>query len=173
PHIDDKQLTGWNALMITALAKAGQVFQKKEYTARAEKALTFIENHLFHHERLMARYRNDEVKHLAYLDDYAFLLWGYIALYDTTFEPAYLKKARHTAGNMINLFWDDEDGGFYFNGNDSETLISREKEIFEGALPSGNSVAAVLFTRLSSLTGDMSYQEKVETMHSSFYKAAT
>src|SRR5699024_2167223 len=89
------------------------------------------------------------------------------------FEPAYLQKARHTAGNMINLFWDDEDGGFYFNGNDSETLISREKEIFEGALPSGNSVAAVLFTRLSSLTGDMSYQEKVETMHSSFYKAAT
>lgn len=104
PHVDDKQLTGWNALMIAALAKAGTVFNNWAYTERAEKALTFIEKNLYHDDRLIARYRNGEMKHLAYLDDYAFLLWAYITLYDTTFEPRYLQRARTIADNMITLF---------------------------------------------------------------------
>ncbi|MBT2218123.1 thioredoxin domain-containing protein [Virgibacillus dakarensis] len=170
PHVDDKILTSWNALMIAALAKAGKVFNKKHYLIAAEKALAFIEDTLFQDDRLKARYRDGEIKYNAYIDDYAYLLWAYLELYDTTFSLDHLKKGRRLADSMIDLFWDNDHGGFYFNGNDSEELISREKEVYDGALPSGNSVASVQLVRLGFLTGEAKYRDKAEEMYSAFYQ---
>ncbi|GAA0590134.1 thioredoxin domain-containing protein [Virgibacillus siamensis] len=169
PHVDDKVLTSWNAMMITAMAKAGKVFDTPEYVETAEKAVQFIEQHLIQDGRMKARYRDGEVKFNAYLDDYAFLTWAYIELYEATFSTDYLKKARETADAMLNLFWDDVQGGFFFNGEDSEQLLTREKEIFDGALPSGNSVAANCLTRLGHLTGETIYFDKLEDMSHAFY----
>jgi len=170
PHVDDKILTSWNGLMIAALAKAGQVFQDESYTQSAEKAMRFIEGNLFRESRLMARYREGETKYNGYIDDYANLLWAYIELYETTFQTDYLKKGKKILDDMIALFWDEEDGGFYFSGEDSETLISREKEVYDGALPSGNSVAAVMLTRMGYLTGEIKYLDKAEEMYYTFYE---
>lgn len=169
PHVDDKILASWNGLMIAALAKAGQVFQDVSYTQAAEKAIRFIEENLFQDSRLMARYRDGEAKYNGYIDDYANLLWAYIALYQTTQSLGYLKKGERMLKAMITLFWDEKDGGFYFSGNDSEALIAREKEIYDGALPSGNSVAAMMLTWMGNLTGETKYLDKVEEMYYAFY----
>ncbi|SFB32524.1 hypothetical protein SAMN04488072_11613 [Lentibacillus halodurans] len=169
PHVDDKILTSWNAMMITALAKAGKVFHKREYTKAAEDTMEFIENNLIQDERVMARYRDGDAKYNGYLDDYAFLLWAYVELYEATFSLPYLKKARTLTDDMIALFWDTGEGGFFFNGHDSEKLLSREKEIYDGALPSGNSVAAVMLATMGYLSGETSYLDKLEEMYYTFY----
>ncbi|GAA0446937.1 thioredoxin domain-containing protein [Lentibacillus halophilus] len=169
PHVDDKILTSWNALMIAALAKAGRVFNEPAYTKTAEQTMAFIDNHLIQDHRLMARYRDGDVRFNGYLDDYAFLLWACEELYDATFSATYLEKARWTADQMIDLFWDDKDGGFFFNGHDSEQLLSREKDMFDGAIPSGNSVAAVTLAYLGHLTGETNYLDRLEEIYYAFY----
>src|SRR5699024_9530223 len=119
---------------------------------------------------LMARYREGETKYNGYIDDYANLLWAYIELYETTFQTDYLKKGKKILDDMIALFWDEEDGGFYFSGEDSETLISREKEVYDAARPSRNSVAAVMLTRMGNLIVQIKYLNKSEEMYSTFYE---
>nr|WP_207893273.1 thioredoxin domain-containing protein [Thermolongibacillus altinsuensis] len=168
PHVDDKILTAWNALMIAALAKAGKVYENESYMEMAKRALTFIETHLIREGRVMVRYRDGEVKNKGFLDDYAYLVWAYIEMYEATFQLSYLKKAIDLTNNMMDLFWDEERGGFYFTGKDGETLIVREKELYDGALPSGNSVAAVQMIRLARLTGDLTLLEKAEKMYAVF-----
>lgn len=170
PHVDDKILTSWNGMMIAALAKAGKVYEKPEYTEAAVKAAHFIENSLIIDDRLMARYRDGETKYKAYLDDYAFLIWGYIELYEATFTPAYLEKASKFAKQMVELFWDEQHGGFFFTGKDSEQLIAADKEIQDGAIPSGNSTAANVLLRLGSLTGETLFIDKAEEMYYTFYE---
>lgn len=169
PHVDDKILTSWNGMMIAALAKAGKVFEEDRYLQMAEKAMSFVEEKLYREGRLMARYRDGETKFKAYIDDYAFLLWGYIELYDAAFSVKYLKKARNLADQMIELFWDDKDGGFYFSGVDSESLIAKDKDVYDGAIPSGNSVASVMLVRLGYLTGETAYLDKTEEMYHTFF----
>lgn len=168
PHVDDKVLTSWNALMIAGLAKAAKVFQEPQYLSLAEDAITFIENNVIIDGRVMVRYRDGEVKNKGFIDDYAFLLWAYLDLYEASFDLSYLEKAKKLSNDMIDLFWDEEHGGFYFTGHDAEALIVREKEVYDGAVPSGNSVAAVQFLRLGQVTGDLSLIEKAETMFSVF-----
>jgi uncharacterized protein len=168
PHFDDKILTSWNALMIAALARAGKAFQNQSYIKKAVTALQFVEEHLIQEGRVMVRYRDGEVKNKGFIDDYAFLLWAYLELYDATLEIEWLKKAKKTAADMIDLFWDEERGGFYFTGKDGESLIVREKEVYDGAIPSGNSVAALQLLRLAHLTGDLSLIEKVTELHRTF-----
>ena len=116
----------------------------------------------------MARYRDGHADFLAYLDDYAFLVWGLLELYETTFNAQYLKKALKLNQHMLDLFWDDEKGGLFFTGKDSEELIIRSKEIYDGAIPSGNSVAALNLLKLSRLTGDVKFSEKAERLFSTF-----
>ncbi|MDY0409002.1 thioredoxin domain-containing protein [Virgibacillus soli] len=169
PHVDDKILTSWNALMIVGFASAGRIFGNNSYIETAEKAMKFIEEKLFVDNRLMARYRHGEAKFKGYLDDYAFLLWAYVELYQATFSTAYLEKARKLTDQMIALFWDKKNGGFFFSGKDSEQLISSDKEVYDGALPSGNSVAAVMLTKLSYLTGAASYLELTDEMFYTFF----
>ncbi|WP_085991306.1 DUF255 domain-containing protein [Oceanobacillus senegalensis] len=169
PHVDDKILTSWNGMMIAALAKAGSVFSKDDYIKMAETAILFVEEKLFQNNRLMARFRDKETKYAAYIDDYAFLLWGYLELYGSTFTGQYLKQASTLADQMLGLFWDQKNGGFFFSGKDSEKLIAQDKEIYDGAIPSGNSVAAVMLTRLGYLTGNTTYLDHVEEMYYTFY----
>jgi len=155
PHKDDKILTSWNGLMIAALAIGGRVLEEDSYTRAAERAVDFINNYLMADSgRLLARYRDGEAAYLAYLDDYAFLVWGLIELYQTSYKPVYLKYAIKLNNEMISLFWDDKNGGFFLYGKDSEKLVVRPKEVYDGALPSGNSVAALNLIRLARLTGD-------------------
>jgi uncharacterized protein YyaL (SSP411 family) len=104
--------------------------------------------------RLFARYRDGEAAYPAYIDDYAFLIWGLIELYEATFELEYLQFALELNNQMIELFWDEENGGSYFYGSDSEQLFSRNKETYYGALPSGNSVALLNILKLAKLTYD-------------------
>jgi len=170
PFRDDKILTAWNGLMIAALAKAGRVFQQASYVEAAEKAVSFITHNLIQSDRVMVRYRDGEVKNKGFIDEYAFLLWGYMELYESTFAPFYLEEAKKLAGNMIDLFWDDQVGGFFFSGNDVDPLLIRQKESYDGALPSGNSVAAFQLLKLAKLTGDFTLEEKVQRIFRFFSK---
>lgn len=171
PHVDDKILTSWNGMMIAALAQAGNVFNTPSYTESAAFAMRFVEDNLYQDGRLMARFRDGEAKFNGYLDDYANLIWAYSELYAATFETNYLQKGKRLADEMLTLFWDEADGGFFLNGHDSEAMISREKEIYDGALPSGNSVAGVMLTRMGYLTGETTYLDKVEDMFHAFFNA--
>lgn len=160
PARDDKILTSWNGLMIAAMAKGYSVLNSAEAKNAAVRAACFILKNLRDgNGRLLARYRNGESAVKAYLDDYAFFIWGLLELYGATFEASYLEEALTLADQMVDLFWDAESGGFFFTGNDAEALINRPKEIYDGAMPSGNSVAAYILSRLASYTGNQRYRD--------------
>jgi uncharacterized protein YyaL (SSP411 family) len=147
--------------MIAALAYGGRVFGNNTYTEAAEKAVQFIYDKLIDEQgRLLARYRDGEAAYLAYLEDYAFLTWSLIELYENSFNSEYLHKALDLNKAMIEHFYDEKDGGFYLYSKDTEQLIIRPKEAYDGAIPSGNSVATLNMIRLSRITGD----EKLEEM---------
>jgi uncharacterized protein YyaL (SSP411 family) len=102
------------------------------------------------------------------VDDYAFFIWGLIELYEATFEARYLKEALLLTENMLRLFWDKEEGGFYFAGSDNEEMIVRTKEVYDGALPSGNSVAALNLLRLGRMTATQELERKGERLMEAF-----
>lgn len=169
PLKDDKILTDWNGLMIAAFAKGGRAFANKNYIAAAEKAANFILTNLKDPDgRLFKRYRNGESGLTAHLEDYTFLCWGLIELYQATQNPAYLAEAISIAKMFIELFHDDTNLGFYLVAEDSEKLIAPAKEIYDGAIPSGNSVAAYCLIQLSKLTGDLAFEEKAEGVFKAF-----
>jgi len=160
PYKDDKILTAWNGLMIAALGKAAQVLQDRKYSEAAAKTIKFIFTNLKSKDgRLLARYRDGEAKFNGYLDDYAFLMWGLIEQYEATFDPSYLEQSIELHHQMKEYFWDKENGGFFFSGNDAEDLIARPKEIYDGAMPSGNSVAALNILKLARLTSDFQMED--------------
>ena len=163
PHLDDKILTDWNGLMIAALAKGGFVFQDEKLINTAKKALNFIMNTLRDNNgRLLHRYRDGNADINAFLDDYAFLIWGILELYEATFDTNFLKTAIAMNDEMIKYFWDSYIGGFFFTAEDNEELLTRQKEIYDGAIPSGNSVAMFNLLRISQLTGDQTLEEKAD-----------
>ena len=169
PHRDDKILTSWNGLMIAALALGGRAFHSDEYIKAAEAAYGFIQRNLVRGDgRLLARYRDGESAFPAYLDDYAFLVWGLIELYRATFKTGYLKRALELNRDMLDLFWDEREGGLFLYGEDSEQLIMRPKEVYDGALPSGNSVALYNMLRLSRMTGDTQIEERARQVMETF-----
>jgi uncharacterized protein YyaL (SSP411 family) len=169
PLKDDKILTSWNGLMIAALAKGYQAFGDKKYVDAAKKAADFILKKLRKKDgRIFRRYRNEDVAYPGYLDDYAFLVWGLIELYEATFEIRYLEEALIINKAMIKFFWDEQNGGFYFTGKGNETLITQSKEVYDGALPSGNSVAALNLLRLGRMTGNIDLEKIVDKLIRSF-----
>lgn len=172
PFKDDKILTSWNGLMIAAMAIGGRVLGNNEYIIAAEKAADFIFRNLGRADgRLLARYRGGDAAFPAYIDDYAFLIWGLIELYETTYKAEYLKKALDLNNDLIKYFWDSKNGGLFVYGSDSEHLITRPKEIYDGAAPSGNSVSALNFMRLARLTGMYDLEEKSMQLLKSFGKS--
>lgn len=169
PYKDDKILTSWNGLMIGAMAIAGRMLKDDTFTRASIKAVEFIFDNLVNNDdRLLARYRDGESDFLAYSTDYAFLIFGLIELYETTYETKYLIKAVQLSDSLIELFWDNENAGLFVYGKDGESLITRPKEIYDGAIPSSNSVTALNFLRLARLTGRDDLEEKANLLLRAF-----
>jgi len=161
PHKDDKVLTDWNGLMISALAKASQAFGDDRYSEVAIKSYSFIEKYLTEKDgRLIHRFRDGESGLPAHIDDYAFMINAAIDLYETTFEIEYLKRAIKLNDILMKEFWDEQSGGFYFTSSTSEELIARQKDVYDGAVPSGNSVALLNLIRLSRFTSNIYFEKK-------------
>ncbi len=160
PSKDDKVLTDWNGLMIAALCKASRAFERPDYAQAASRAADFILEHMSSHDgRLLHRYRDGDASIPGFLEDYAFLVWGLIELYQATFKKKYLEHALRLNTLQIKDFMDNE-GGFFHTANDSEILLFRNKDLYDGAMPSGNSVSVLNLLRLSRLTGDTHLEEK-------------
>jgi len=160
PAKDDKILVDWNGLMIAALARASNVLSEPRYLQAAVTAIGFISERMEDENgTLYHRYAKGERAIEGFLDDYAFLVWGLVEIYEASFEEEYLQAAVELTNTMISRFWDDEDGGFYFTAKGTENPVSRRKQVYDGALPSGNSVALLNLLRLALLTGDSKYRE--------------
>lgn len=168
PAKDDKILTDWNGLMIAALGKAAQILNEPRYAEAAKNTADFILRNMLRSEgRLLHRYK-DEAGIAGNLDDYAFLIWGLIELYEAIFDVKYLKVALELNRDLIEQFLDEATGGLYFTPNDGEPLPVRQKEIYDGAMPSGNSVAMLNLLRLSHLIGDPALEERANKIIVSF-----
>jgi hypothetical protein len=160
PHKDDKILTDWNGLMIAALAQGARVLEDSGYADTAKGAADFLLTRLREKNgRLLHRYRGGHAGIPAHLDDIAFLVWGLIELYETLFDPAILEWALDLNQDMIAHYRDPDSGGFFFTPDDGERLILRKKEIYDGAIPSGNSVSLQNLLRLARLTGRSELEE--------------
>ena len=170
PFKDDKILTDWNGLMIAALAKAGAAFGEQKYVEAAQKAADFILTKLQKSDgTLLKRYRDGEAALPAHVEDYAFMTWGLLELYEATFDVQNLKNAVALDDVLVRDFWDEENGGFYFTSiNSHEELLVRSKEIYDGAIPSGNSVAALNLIRISRMTGNESLGAKAVAVGRAF-----
>jgi len=161
PHRDEKILTDWNGLIIAALAKAGRIFDRIDYQSAAVRAADFLLGTMRDESgRLLHRFGGGEAAIPGFLDDYAFCVWGLLDLYETTFEVRYLKTALELSDRMVAQFRDDVGGGFYFSSDEAEGLLVRRKEIYDGATPSGNSVAMSNLLRLGRMTGRTVYEEE-------------
>ncbi|MBI5568670.1 MAG: thioredoxin domain-containing protein [Desulfomonile tiedjei] len=169
PLKDDKILTDWNGLMIGALAKAAQAFDRPEYAVAARKAADFILDTLRGADgRLLHRYREGNAGLPAHSDDYAFFTWGLLELYEATFDIRYLTEAVDLNAHLLEHFWDPNAGGLYFTSDDEHELPIRKKEIYDGATPSGNSVAALNLLRLGRMTANPELERKAETIGRAF-----
>ncbi|MBL0156367.1 MAG: thioredoxin domain-containing protein [Bryobacterales bacterium] len=159
PHLDDKILTSWNAMMISAFARGAQVLDEPRYLAAAQRAATFIDQTLVVGGRLQRRWRDGEAAIDAFLDDYSALTLAHLDLYETTFAPAHLERARALALAMLEQFEDKQNGGFYSSPVGNTELVLRLKEDYDGAEPSGNSLAAQALLRLAHHTGEEAFRE--------------
>ncbi|HUT82581.1 MAG TPA: thioredoxin domain-containing protein [Candidatus Bathyarchaeia archaeon] len=169
PHKDDKILTDWNGLMIAALSIAGRHLGNEEYISKAEKAIDFILTKMQTSEgRLMHRFREGQVAIKGLIDDYAFVIWALLELYESTFNVEYLKKAIQFNDVLVKHFWDEINGGFFFTPDDSEQFLIRKKEIYDGAIPSGNSIAALNLLKISRITSDIALEDKVSQINKAF-----
>jgi len=161
PNKDDKILTDWNGLMIAAFARGAQLLGGQLYMDAAIKAGEFILNRLRGQDgRLLHRFRDRSAGITANVDDYAFMVWGLIEIYEAGFNPYYLKTALELSQNMISLFWDDKGGGLFFTPEDGEKLIIRKRQVYDGAVPSANSIAMLNMLRLARLTGRIDLEER-------------
>ena len=160
PHLDDKVLTDWNGLMISSLAFGSRVLNEPRYRDAAEKAADFLLEKMKRKDgRLMHRYRDGEVAITGFIEDYAFFTHGLFDLYEATFDARYLEEANFFLKDMSRIFWDEAGGGFFLTGKDAEKLIARTKELYDGAIPSGNSVATLSLLRVGRLTMDRQMED--------------
>jgi uncharacterized protein YyaL (SSP411 family) len=164
PFRDEKTLTAWNGLMLRSVAEAARALDRSDYLEVAVNNANFLLRELKREGRLLRTHKNGESKLNAYLEDYAYLADGLLALYEATFDLRWFEEAQGLAKTMIEQFWDETDGGFFFTGADHEALITRTKDWYDNAIPGGNSVAAHVLFRLSLLTGDQDYRQKAEVI---------
>lgn len=170
PHLDDKILTDWNGLMIAALSRAGRVFGNSIFTEAAEKSAEFILDNLFDSatKTLYHRYRDGEGGIEGNIDDYAFFIFGLLELYQADFDEDYLLTAIELSGKLENEFYDKKSGGFFFTSEKVSDLISRKKVLYDGAIPSGNSVHLGNLLDLFLITGKTEYSEAAEKLETAF-----
>ncbi len=169
PHKDDKILTDWNGLMIAAFAKAAQAFGNERYSVAAANAADFLLATM-HDDKgyLLHRYRDGQAAIMSTVDDYAFLTWGLINLYEAVFEEKYLSAATELTKEMVERFWDTFSGGFYITAEDAEKLLVRSKEVYDGATPSGNSVALLCLKKLAAMTASSEWEELANDLEKTF-----
>jgi uncharacterized protein YyaL (SSP411 family) len=168
PLKDDKVLADWNGLMAAAMAFAGRAFNEP-----ARKATEFVFAKMRTDDgRLLHRYRDGDASIPAFLDDHVFMTAAMLELYDATFDPAFLERARQLQQQTRELFWDRKNSGFFFTADDNEELLVRQKEAYDGAIPSGNSMAADNYVRLARLTGDTEYLQGADQIFATFSSEA-
>ncbi len=161
PHRDEKILTDWNGLMIVALARGAWVLQNQEYREAAKKAADFLLAKMRTQQgRLMHRYKGGQAEIGGFLDDYAFLAWALFELFEATFDTKYLQAAIELTHTLIAHFWDEKTGALFFTADDAESLIVRQQESYDGAIPSGNAVAALVLINLGRILNEPSLEEK-------------
>jgi len=160
PGRDQKVLTAWNGLMLAGFAEASAILERPDYREVAEANAHFLLSHLRSDGLLLRTYKDGEAKLNAYLEDYACLIDGLISLYEATGELTWIESAVALADKMIEQFWDDSEGGFFFTGKSHETLIVRSKEFMDNATPSGNSIAALSLLKLNLLTANHDYRRR-------------
>ncbi len=142
PGLDDKILTGWNAMTIQGLIDAYKAFQDQHFLTLAQDAISFVEKNLIAEGKVFRAYKNKHSETEGFLEDYAFLIQAYTSLYQVTFNEDWLSKARHWCDYVQDHFYDAKEGYFHFASNTAESLIARKKEIFDNVIPSSNSVMA-------------------------------
>ncbi|HEX6044977.1 MAG TPA: thioredoxin domain-containing protein [Pyrinomonadaceae bacterium] len=153
PDRDEKILTAWNGLMLASFAEAGVILGRSDYTTAARRNAEFVLSSLRRDGLLLRTWKDGVAKFNAYLEDYAFFVEGLVTLFETTGEFRWLDEALALTDKMIDEFWDEQNGGFFFTGKSHENLIVRSKDYFDNATPSGNSVAAGVLLRLAVLAG--------------------
>jgi uncharacterized protein YyaL (SSP411 family) len=160
PSKDDKILADWNGLMIAALARASQVLGEPKYLQAATKAADFILQEMKTLDgKLYHRYAKGERAVSGFLDDYAYLVFGLIELYEAGFDEKYLQISVDLTKSMIAQFWDEKNGGFFFTDKSADDAVPRLKQTYDGAAPSGNSVAMVNLLHLARLSGEASFED--------------
>jgi len=162
PGRDEKILADWNGLMISALAFGSRVLNEPRWADAARRAARLVLDRMVRDGRLLHSFKDGEARHPAYLTDHAFLLAALLDLYETTFDTTWVDEARLMASRLVDGFWDERGGGFYFTARDHEALIARTREGNDGAVPAGASVAALGLLRLHALTGDESLLAKAD-----------
>ena len=160
PGLDDKRLTAWNALMLTALADAGAALAREDYLDAARACAAFLLDQVRDGDGRLLRTWKDGRAHLAaYLEDHAFLLQGLLVLYEATFEPRWYAAAVAVAEAMLERFLDPTSGGFFTTASEEPVLVARRKDLEDAPIPSGNSAAALGLLRLARLSGDQRYEQ--------------
>ena len=162
PSRDEKILTAWNGLMISAFARAGLILGNDDYTRTATAAASFVLSKLYRNGRLLRSYKDGQARHNAYLDDYAFLSAALLDLYEVTYDLVWLQRAIALDRTLEAWYEDKQQGGFFMTSNDHEVLLAREKPAHDGAEPSGNSVALLNLLRLYEFTTDDRYRQRAE-----------
>jgi len=162
PYKDDKTVTAWNGLMIAAMAKGYQVLREDKYLMAAQNAAKFIEKNLYADGKLFRRFREGEKRFSGTLDDYAYLIQGLLTLYQSDFDPHWIKWARDLQEMQDKLLWDDKNGGYYYADSGVKNLLVRTKEYSDSARPNANGMAALNLLELYGLTLDEKYKDKAE-----------
>jgi uncharacterized protein len=168
PHLDDKVLTSWNGLMIGSLARGGRILERPDLVQAAAEAATFLLSNLRHDGRLLRTWRAGQARLNAYLDDYTFLAHGLLDLDEATGEPRWRAEAEALMAAVETWFADVKNGGYYFTSHDHETLLTRSRNAFDAAIPSGNGQAALTLVRLARLTGRSEYRERAARVFDAF-----
>ena len=165
PGLDDKVLTAWNGLMLASFAEAGRMLHRPDYTQIAKDNAQFLYNQMRHEDgRLLRTWKADSpAKYNAYLEDYAYLADGLLALYQTTFETRWFLWAQEMADQMRERFGDKTNGGFFDTSSDHESLLYRPKDVQDNATPSANAMAVHVLLKLSMLTGNGAYWDEAES----------
>lgn len=171
PGKDTKVLSSWNGLMLSAFAKGYQILKNQKYLEAAEKTVNFIFETMFKDGLLLRTYKDNQAKLNAYLEDYAFVIQALIDLYQVTLNKDFINKAEKLTQVMINQFWDEIEGGFFFTGKSHEELIVKTKEIMDHSIPSGNALALTSLIKLHRLTENSDLQAKAEKIIKVFSSA--
>jgi hypothetical protein len=168
PGRDDKVLTSWNAMMLYAFADAARVLDRADYREAAERSAEFILRALRPDGELLRTYKDGRARIGAFLEDHALLADALVALYETTFDPRWLREARALGERILERFWEEGEGVFYDTARDAETLVVRPRDLFDNATPSGNSAATLALLRLADLTGEERFRSVAERVLASF-----